>query len=87
LLAPCGEKPSIIAECLFVDPVTDIAVLGSPDNQSLPDEAEAYQRFAEAATALAIGVLPAKMFAVLRGWLRCHWADAWSSRLATVKLP
>ena len=48
LLAPRGEKLSIIAECLFVDPVTDIAVLGSPDNQSLPDEAEAYERFAEA---------------------------------------
>jgi hypothetical protein len=41
LLAPLGEKPSIVAECRFVDPVADIAVLGSPDNQSLWDEAEA----------------------------------------------
>src|SRR5438874_3754535 len=35
-------KGSIAAECLFVDPVADVAVLGSPDNQNLPDDADAY---------------------------------------------
>ena len=30
------------AECLFADPVSDIAVLGQPDNQALYDQADAY---------------------------------------------
>src|SRR5262249_44463616 len=29
LLAPLGEKPAVRTECLFVDPIADIAVLGS----------------------------------------------------------
>jgi hypothetical protein len=43
LLAPLGKKPAIWGQCLFTDPVADIAVLGSPDEQSLSKEAEAYQ--------------------------------------------
>jgi hypothetical protein len=33
LLAPLDGQPSAWAECLFADPVADIAVLGQPDNQ------------------------------------------------------
>jgi hypothetical protein len=33
LLAPLGQKPSVIAECLFVDPILDLAILEQPDNQ------------------------------------------------------
>jgi hypothetical protein len=45
LLGPlCEAKPTVWAECLFVDPIADIAVLGSPDNQELSDEAEAYEQ-------------------------------------------
>jgi hypothetical protein len=33
LLGPLGEKPTVWTECLFVDPIADIAVLGQPDNQ------------------------------------------------------
>jgi hypothetical protein len=43
LLGPLGAAPSVYAECLFVDPVADIAVLGSPDNQELFKQAEAYE--------------------------------------------
>ncbi len=32
------KKPTVWAECLFVDPVADIAVLGPPDDQELSDE-------------------------------------------------
>jgi hypothetical protein len=35
------------AECLFADPIGDIAVLGPPDNQELSDEYEAYEGLLE----------------------------------------
>ncbi len=42
LLARLGEEPSVWTQCLFFDPVADVAVLGEPDNQELPDEWDAY---------------------------------------------
>jgi hypothetical protein len=42
LLGPVDGEPTVCAECLFADPIGDIAVLGEPDNEVLPDEAEAY---------------------------------------------
>ena len=35
-----SNKNSVCAECLFIDPIADIAVLGCPDGQELYDEAE-----------------------------------------------
>ncbi|MGB9504874.1 MAG: hypothetical protein WBQ91_01695, partial [Candidatus Acidiferrum sp.] len=43
LLAPLGEEPSVWAECLFFDPVSDLAILGEPDNQELGEESDAYE--------------------------------------------
>jgi len=37
-----GSNHDIWAECLFVDPVADIAVLGRPDDQAFGQEADAY---------------------------------------------
>jgi hypothetical protein len=48
ILAPLGAKPYVWAECLFVDPIGDIAVLGSPDDQELAEKAEAYCELVEA---------------------------------------
>jgi len=45
ILGPLDEEPSVWAECLFVDPVADIAILGEPDSQELCDEWEAYDSF------------------------------------------
>jgi hypothetical protein len=42
LLGPLGKEPQVWAECLFVDPVADIAVLGEPDNQVFYEEWEPY---------------------------------------------
>jgi hypothetical protein len=42
LLGPLGREPTVWAECLFADPVADIAALGQPDNQALSDQAHAY---------------------------------------------
>jgi hypothetical protein len=48
LLARLGDEPRASAVCRFVDPIADIAVLGSPDD---PDE---YKALMETATALSI---------------------------------
>ena len=40
LLGPLGGECSVWAECLFVDPVGDIAVLTGPDSQELYRQAE-----------------------------------------------
>lgn len=55
-----GEQLSVSCECLFIDPIADIAVLGSPDNQALGDQAEAYEALVEAATPLTIAEPPSK---------------------------
>ncbi|QFI65244.1 hypothetical protein EKH55_0370 [Sinorhizobium alkalisoli] len=41
-------------ECLFVDPVADVAVLGEPDGHELEDESEAYRAFVEEREGLPI---------------------------------
>ena len=55
LLGALGDSaPSIWAECIFVDPVADIAVLGAPDEaeQELVYQAEAFEAFVASAGAL-----------------------------------
>ena len=42
LLGPLAGEPMIGAECLFADPVADIAVLGGIDSRELPEQGEAY---------------------------------------------
>src|SRR4051812_32902565 len=39
LVGPVGREPNVWAECVFIDPVDDLAVLASPDNQELGEEA------------------------------------------------
>src|SRR6516225_10272337 len=50
LLAPLGSEPRAWAVCRFVDPIADIAVLGSPDSP----HADEYKALMETATALSI---------------------------------
>jgi hypothetical protein len=49
------RKANICAECLFIDPVADIAVLGAPDNQEMHEQAEKYEALVDGALALRIG--------------------------------
>ena len=51
LLAPLGDQPRAWAMCRFVDPIADIAVLGSPDNPHADD----YNALMGTATALSFG--------------------------------
>ena len=80
LLGPLGDtKPSIMAECLFVDHVADIAVLGEPDVQAMSaivkkeKDLFAFETFIDAAETLRLGnkltwVL-LKSGRTRRGWL------------------
>jgi hypothetical protein len=44
-LGPLGDEPTVTIECLFVNPVADIAVLGPPDDQTWFVEPIAYKEF------------------------------------------
>lgn len=56
-LGPLGGKTTISAECVFVDPIADLALLGSPDQKQIPHDAERYDAFINSATALGLGTL------------------------------
>jgi|SRR4029077_8339880 Trypsin-like peptidase domain len=53
LLGPIGEEPKVSAECLFADPIADLAILGMPDSQNL-----AYEALVEDRATLSIISLP-----------------------------
>jgi hypothetical protein len=76
LVAPLGRDPSIWAECLFVDPIADIAVLGSPDDQGLFDKADAYRLLVENATPIRIGApaetCEAYLLSLENEWFQCR---------------
>jgi hypothetical protein len=52
LLGPLEAKPTVWAQCLFVDPVADIALLGAPDGQELSEPWNDYQQFVEGVSTL-----------------------------------
>lgn len=76
LLGPIGEKPAVLAECLFADPICDVAVLGPPDGQEFFDECEAYETLMDAATVLPIADAPrdgpAWLLSLAGRWFRCN---------------
>jgi len=69
LLGPLGREPVVTSECCFVDPVSDLAVLGPPNNQSLSSEADAYDQLVESSAALPIASVPAEFKVQFTGWL------------------
>jgi hypothetical protein len=76
VLGPLGADPAVWAECVFVDPVADIAVLGPPDNQALWAQCEAYEALVDAATPLpladAAASSPAWLLSREGQWFRCQ---------------
>jgi hypothetical protein len=59
LLGPlAGKRNWVSAECCFVDPIADLAVLWSPDRQQFDREAGAYDALVGAAAPLPIADLP-----------------------------
>jgi hypothetical protein len=75
LLGPLGGVPSVSAECLFVNPVADIAVLGPPDGQKLLDQADVYDELTRGVAALSIVDLwqtgPAWLLSLYQRWFGC----------------
>src|SRR5262245_57094694 len=60
LLGPLDASPTVWAECVFVDPRADIAVLGQPDNQELSERVDAYDRLMEDMAAVPVAAAPAQ---------------------------
>lgn len=58
LLAPLGTKPKVWAECLFADPIADLAILGAIDMDDFPDEMIAYRALTQDVHPFKIGKAP-----------------------------
>ena len=77
LLGRIGDEPTVWAELLFADPISDLAIIGPPDGQTLFYEAEAYDRLVSAAPEFGIGdVEPdkpvcGKVLSLGGQWLSC----------------
>ncbi len=62
----------------FADPISDIAVLGEPDNQELPEDADAFEQWREHTDPIPLAVvsldagynLPVHVFAYKDEWIR-----------------
>jgi len=71
-----SPKAAVWAECLFADPIGDIAVLGEPDNQALVREAGAYEALTQEAPALKVVRTPesgrAWLLALDGEWVCCR---------------
>jgi hypothetical protein len=75
LLAPIDGEPSVWAECLFVDPISDIAVLCAPDEQACSDQYEQYESLVEPLAPIRIADAPEECEAWLlsldKRWFPC----------------
>ena len=78
-LGSLGGKPTVSAECLFVDPVADVAVFGEPDGQAFFKEADAYTALVGTRRPLGIGPVAgtperpqtAWLLSLAGTWLQC----------------
>ena len=90
ILGPLGGEPTVFAECLFVDPIADLAVLCSPDDQTRFAEAIAYDNLTKAGGVLGIGTVTepsqAWLFALNGQWETCTIdAGKWGGRRLSVR--
>jgi hypothetical protein len=60
-----GEERAVWAECSFVDPIADIAILAPPDSQDLWEQCEGYEKLVDACLPIAVG----SAAAVTEAWL------------------
>jgi len=69
LIGALGGELQVAVECLFVDPVADLAVLGRVNDQALPHEAQAYDDLVEPLDPLPLASLTFtyRPFTVWRG--------------------
>ena len=55
-----GKKPQVWAQCWFVDPVGDVAILGEPGTGELSEQCDAYRALTDERPALRIDRRPSK---------------------------
>lgn len=71
-----GGNRDVWVECLFADPIGDIAILGPPDSQTFFEQSDAYGALIDDLPALAISEAPPKGPAWLLSldlrWTRCE---------------
>jgi hypothetical protein len=60
LVGPLGQEPTVWAECVFADPIADLAVLSAPDEQKLCEQAEAFEELVTTRPAIKIADAPAQ---------------------------
>ena len=77
-LRPIGVKrKTVAAECIFADPVADLAVLGCPDDEVFHEWIYGYEELTRSCVALPIAELPADpsdgwLFTYHRMWAPCR---------------
>jgi hypothetical protein len=69
LLGPLGDRPRVAAECKFVDPVSDLAVLGGPDEQRFSVAFSDYENLLASTSSLRIAGVNGKWGEESRGWV------------------
>lgn len=70
-----GSKKGIWVQCIFCDPVADVAILDCPDDQELYEQADTYRSVIDESPALRMGKVQEGMS---RGWLLTlenQWAE------------
>ena len=77
LLGALGGEAAVTAECLFVDPVSDLAVLVGPDSQELSAEADAFDALLEDREPIQLaastdGVLDGAVLSLDNVWQLCQ---------------
>jgi|HubBroStandDraft_6_1064221.scaffolds.fasta_scaffold286327_2 hypothetical protein len=77
LIGPLNAEPSIAAECLFADPINDVAVLGCPEI----GVEDGYDEFIDAA-----GVLPIRAPKRTRAWLSLGGPLQWKGNVWLLSL-
>ena len=91
VVSPLGtSEPSLMAECMFVDPVADIAVLGAPDHQIFSDAFLAYEEFIRTIDALSLNLNTRPMIKPVTGWLLSldgHWTRCRITELPNIQSP
>ena len=93
MLGPLGSEPTVACECLFINPIADVAVVGVPDTETFSDEADGYRALLEYATPFRIteapengrGFLPSlegEWFECRVEWMKKVDSPLWVSKLA-----
>jgi hypothetical protein len=72
----------LLADTVAVEPVSDIAVLGCPDNQSFPDESDAFDELCERIAPVKLLKRTPKAFKPFPVWIRTHFKN-WVAGNAT----